>query len=157
MKKQTELLVLFGFLALTLAGGFFSGQVVAPNIPAWYAGLHKPFYNPPNEIFAPVWTALYVLMAVAAWRVWRKCGLLNRPIGLWAVQLALNFTWSLVFFGMHDTLGALCDLAVLVVALAATLVMFRRADRLAGWLLAPYLAWVLFAGVLNAAIWRLNG
>jgi translocator protein len=156
MRRGRTYLALPGFLAVTLAGGFFSGQTVAPNL-GWYAGLAKPFFNPPAWVFAPVWTLLYVLMAVAAWRVWRKTGLLTRPLGLWAIQFALNLTWTAVFFGMHQTFGAVWEIAVLWVALLATLINFWWIDRIAGWLMVPYLAWVSFAGVLTAAIWRLNG
>jgi translocator protein len=156
MSRRAERLMLFGFLGLTLAGGFAAGQTVAPNL-GWYAGLHKPVFNPPAWLFAPVWTFLYILMAVAAWRVWRKSGLLTRQIGIWAVQWALNLTWTTVFFGMHDPFGALCELAVLAVALLATMLLFWRVDRLAAFLMIPYFCWLLFAGVLNAAIWRLNG
>lgn len=155
--RGKSLLVLAGLLALTLGGGYLSSLTVAPNIPAWYAGLQKPAFNPPNWLFAPVWTTLYALMAVAAWRAWRKVGLAHGAMLLWAVQLFLNFTWSQVFFGMHDAALALADLIVLWVALAATAIRFRRIDRWAAWLLVPTLLWVAFAGVLNWEIWRLNG
>jgi tryptophan-rich sensory protein len=154
-RKSAELLTLFAFLAATLAVGFLASLVTVPNIPSWYEGLHKPFFNPPNSVFAPVWTTLYVLMAVAAWRVWRKAGL--RPLGLYVLQLALNFAWSSIFFGAHAIGAALVEIALLFAAVVLTLRDFWRLDRIAGWLLVPYAAWVLFAGVLNAAIWRLNG
>jgi len=154
-KKATELLTLFAILAATLAVGYLASLVTVPNIPGWYAGLHKPAFNPPNAVFAPVWTTLYVLMAVAAWRVWRKAGV--RPLGLYVVQLALNFAWSFIFFGAHAVGAALLEIALLFVAVAFTMRAFWRLDRVAGWLFVPYAAWVFFAGVLNAAIWRLNG
>ena len=153
-RKTTQLLTLFAFLAATLAVGFLASLVTVPNIPGWYEGLHKPFFNPPNGVFAPVWTTLYVLMAVAAWRVWRKAGL--RPLGLYVLQLALNFAWSFIFFGAHAIGAALVEIALLFAVVVLTLRDFWRLDRIAGWLLVPYAAWVLFAGVLNAAIWRLN-
>ena len=149
--------ILLGFLVFTLAVGFAGGQVTAPNIPAWYAGLAKPSFNPPNGVFMPVWTALYVVMALAAWRVWRHTGFRSRAIGLWLVQLGLNFAWSFIFFGLHAPLAALLELIVLWLAILATMISFGRIDRLAGWLLIPYLCWVSFAGVLNFWIWRLNG
>ena len=156
MNRRThELLALFALLAATLAVGFVASLVTVPNIPEWYAGLHKPAFNPPNGVFAPVWTALYVLMAVAAWRVWRKAGL--RPLGLYALQLALNGAWSFVFFGAHAVGIALVEIAFLFVLVLYTMHAFWRLDRIAGWLFVPYAAWVFFAGVLNAAIWRLNG
>lgn len=159
MAEQTrrgQFLVLLGFIALVLVLGFLAGQVTTPNIPTWYAGLAKPSFNPPNWIFAPVWTALYILMAVAAWRVWRISGWQSNGLALWLIQLTLNVAWSFLFFGAHNPGVALADLAVLWLAIIATIAVFWRADRLAGILLVPYLAWVSFAGVLNYWIWQLN-
>jgi len=127
-----------------------------PSIPTWYAALNKPSFNPPNWIFAPVWTTLYVLMGVAAGRIWKRCGF-GIEIRFWAGQLVLNFLWSLIFFQQHMIGTALIDIAVLWLLIAATLVLFWRRDRLAGMLLIPYLAWVSFASALNLAIWQLNG
>ena len=155
--RTRDLLALFGFLALTLAAGFAGGQVTAPNIAGWYAGLAKPSFNPPDWVFAPVWTALYVLMAVAAWRVWRRTSWRAYPLALWQFQLALNVCWSFIFFGLHAVPAALAELVLLWAFILATFLAFRTQDRWAGWLLAPYLAWVGFAGVLNYEIWRLNG
>jgi len=133
-----------------------AGQVTAPNIASWYADLAKPSFNPPAGVFAPVWTTLYVLMAVAAWRVWRKTGWRSAALGLWMAQLVLNFCWSFIFFGAHALLAALVELIILWGLILATLLAFRSTDRWAAWLMAPYLAWVSFAGVLNYAVWRLN-
>lgn len=151
-----NVLILFVFLAFTLMVGFAGGQVTAPNIPTWYAGLVKPSFNPPSWVFAPVWTALYALMAVSAWLVWRRAGFRTGALLLWAVQLGLNFGWSFLFFGAHLPLAALAELIVMWVAIMATLIAFGRIEKLAGWLMIPYLAWVSFAGVLNFWIWRLN-
>lgn len=151
-----SLLVLLGFLAVTLMVGFLGGQVTAPNIASWYNGLTKPSFNPPNWIFAPVWTTLYVMMAVAAWRVWRVKGFKSRAFPLWLAQLVLNFAWSFIFFGNHALAPAFAELIVLWVVLFFTLVTFGRIDKPAGWLLIPYLAWVSFAGVLNFWVWQLN-
>ena len=156
-RKTVELLTLFAFLAMTLTVGFVASLVTVPNIPSWYHALAKPSFNPPDGVFAPVWTGLYVLMAVAAWRVWRKAGLLSRPLELYAVQLALNGAWSLLFFGAHAVGLALAEIALLLVLILATMQSFWNRDRIAGLLFLPYAAWVLFAGALNAAIWRLNG
>jgi translocator protein len=149
-------LVLLGFIVLTLTVGFLAGQVTAPNIPGWYAHLAKPGFNPPGWVFAPVWTLLYVLMAVAAWRVWLKTGWRRTALGLWAIQLGLNFAWSFIFFGAHALLASLAELALLWLAILATLLAFWRIDRPAAWLLVPYLAWVSFAGILNFRLWQLN-
>ena len=154
-RKTTDLLALFALLAVTLAVGFAASLVTVPNIAGWYAGLHKPSFNPPNGIFAPVWTALYLLMAIAAWRVWRKAGL--RPLGLYAVQLALNGAWSFIFFGAHAIGAALAEIVLLLALVLATIGSFWGKDRVAGLLFLPYAGWVLFALALNAAIWRLNG
>jgi tryptophan-rich sensory protein len=154
-RRTTELLALFALLGATLAVGFVASLATVPNIPGWYAGLHKPSFNPPNGIFAPVWTALYVLMAIAAWRVWRKAGL--RPLRLYAVQLILNGAWSFIFFGAHAVGAALAEIVLLLALVLAVTASFWGKDRIAGLLFLPYAAWVLFALVLNAAIWRLNG
>ncbi len=148
-------LVLLGFVALCLALGVLGAEVTAPAIPSWYAGLAKPSFNPPNWIFAPVWTALYVLMAIAAWLVWRR-GNARVPLTLFALQLVLNSAWSLLFFGLHRVDLALIDIVLLAAAIVATALAFRRRSAIAALLLVPYLAWVSFATVLNFAIWRLN-
>jgi len=117
------------------------------------------FGGPPNWLFGPVWTILYVCMAVAAWLVWRKGGFdENRlPLGLFAVQLALNAVWSWLFFGFHLPGAAFAEILFLLAAIAMTTVTFWPRSLAAGLLMLPYLAWVSFAGVLNWAIWRLNG
>ena len=154
-RKPAEFLALFALLAVTLAVGFIASLVTTPNIPGWYEALHKPSFNPPNGVFAAVWTALYVLMAVSAWRVWRKAGL--RPLWLYVLQLALNGVWSFIFFGAHATGAALTEIILLFILVLATMRSFWDRDLIAGLLFMPYAAWVLFAGVLNGAIWRLNG
>ncbi len=125
---------------------------------AWYAGLNKPAWNPPGWIFGPVWTALYTLMAVSAWLVWRDGGFRSRrrPLGLFVTQLALNAAWTVLFFGLHSPGIAFAEIVALWLAIAATLATFWPLNRPAAWLLAPYLAWVSFAAALNFALWRLN-
>lgn len=131
-----------------------------PNIATWYAGLAKPSFNPPNWIFAPVWTTLYVLMAYAVWRV---LGVTGKPaerrvaLTLFFVQLALNALWSWLFFGLHNPLAGLLDIIPQLLIIVATILRFRRLDSLASWCLVPLAAWVAFAGLLNFEIWRLNG
>ena len=147
---------LIAFLVLTLAVGGLGSLATMPAIPGWYAGLHKPSFNPPNGIFAPVWTTLHILMAIAAWRVWRIAGMRSRALALFAVQLVLNCAWSFIFFGAHMIGAALAELLVLLVLVTWTTLAFARIDRLAGWLFVPYLAWSTFAMLLNAEIWRLN-
>jgi tryptophan-rich sensory protein len=132
--------------------------VTLPEIPRWYAGLNKPSWTPPNWLFGPVWTALYVMMAAAAWMVWRRRQRSEVHLALmaWVVQLALNLIWTLLFFGGHATGAALIDLVALWLAILATTILFWRIRPLAGALLLPYLAWVAYAGSLNAAIVALN-
>ena len=124
----------------------------------WYAALQKPSWNPPGWIFGPVWSALYAMMAVAAWLVWRRGGFATqrRPLALFLGQLTLNAAWTPLFFGLHRPGIAFAEIILLWLAIAATLVVFRPVNRVAAWLLAPYLAWVGFAAVLNFTLWRLN-
>jgi tryptophan-rich sensory protein len=132
-------------------GGFFG--------PAeWYATLKKPAWNPPGWVFGPVWTALYTMMAVAAWLVWQRGGFASqrRPLTLFLAQLALNAAWTPLFFGLRLPGLAFAEIMVLWLAIAATLTSFRGVSRPAAWLLVPYLAWVTFAAALNFALWRLN-
>ncbi len=149
---------LLGFVALCLAVAAAGSAVTATSLGTWYAGLAKPAFNPPNWVFAPVWSALYLMMAFAGWRVWCRRDAPGARLALraWALQLALNLGWSFVFFGERLIGAALAEIALLLAAVLATAVLFWRIDRVAGALLAPYAAWVAFAVVLNAAVWRLN-
>jgi benzodiazapine receptor len=148
-------LTLLGFIAICLAAGALGAAITAPAIPTWYAGLAKPSFNPPDWLFGPVWTALYLMMAVAAWLVWRR-GAARAALLLFALQLVLNSAWSLLFFGIHRVDLALIDIVVLLAAIVATSLAFRRASTIAALLFVPYIAWVSFAMALNIAIWRLN-
>ena len=122
----------------------------------WRALAKPSDFNPPDWLFAPVWTALYVLMGVAAARIWKLTGFGIGIQVLGMVQLGLNFCWSAIFFSLHRIGAALIEMGVLWLAILATLVLFVRRDRIAGLLLVPYLGWVSFAFALNLAIWRLN-
>ena len=154
----TQLLALAIFLALTFAAAGIGGAVTADSVRSWYPTLVKPSFNPPNWVFAPVWSLLYALMAVAAWRVWRVAGLrLSAPaLAAFAVQLVLNVCWSLVFFGLQAIGAALVEIVVLLASIVATMALFWGHDRIAGLLFIPYVAWVSFATVLNASLWWLN-
>lgn len=143
-------------VAVALAIGAVGGLATASSVSSWYPGLAKPAFTPPNGVFGPVWTALYVLMALAAWRVWRARGRLGPALALHGVQLALNLAWSLIFFGLRRPDLALAEIALLLAAVLATAVAFWRIDRAAGIMMAPYAAWVAFASALNFEIWRLN-
>lgn len=146
-------LPLLPFLGL-VAGAAFFGATFQPG--AWYEGLRKPPGNPPNWVFGPVWTVLYVAIAVAAFRVWRVQPGPSVALGLWAVQLALNALWSWLFFGLERAGLALIDIVGLLALLAATTVAFFGVDRTAGWLFLPYVTWVAYATYLNAGLWLLN-
>ena len=134
------------FLLLVAGGGLAIGFLTAPG--EWYAGLAKPPFNPPNWIFGPVWTVLYVLIAVAGWRVWRKDPG-GWPIRLWWGQLALNFLWSPTFFAAHRIGLALVVILLLLAMIWAFIGASWRQDRVAAWLFAPYAVWVAFASALN--------
>lgn len=146
------------FLGLCLIVSALGGIVTATSVGTWYQGLARPPFNPPDWVFAPVWSALYLLMALAAWRVWKIAGVAGArfELGMFAIQLALNLGWSVVFFGLRQPGWAFGEMIVLFAAIVATLILFWRRDRLAGGLMTPYVAWVGFALYLNGAIWWLN-
>lgn len=121
----------------------------------WYATLEKPSWNPPNWIFGPVWTLLYVMIAISGWLVWQRTGP-GLAMGLYAFQLVLNAAWSWLFFGRQAIGAALVDIIVLLSLIVATIVVFWPVSRVAAGLLVPYALWVAFATLLNMTIWRLN-
>ena len=146
---------LLGFLAACFAaaipGAFFRpGQ--------WYANLAKPRWNPPNWVFAPAWTILYVTVAVSGWLVWRKSGFAGAvfPFEVYAAGLFINAMWSAIFFGWHKPGLAFFDVTLLWLSIIATILLFYPIEQNAGLLLLPYLGWVSFAGALNFAVWRMN-
>jgi tryptophan-rich sensory protein len=141
------------FLALVVGGGLTIGYLTAPG--DWYAQLQKPAFNPPDWIFGPVWTALYVLIAIAGWRIWRR-NPGGPPMKLWWTQLVLNFLWSPVFFAAHQIASALVIVVLLLVTILAFIVTSWGRDRVAAWIFLPYAGWVAFAAALNAAIFVLN-
>ena len=151
-------LVLFLWIALCFAVAGIGGSWTAGEVKGWYRTLAMPSFAPPNWVFGPVWSVLYTLMAVAAWRVWLAAPARARTgaLALFMLQLALNLAWSRIFFRQHAIGIALVEVAVLWVAIGATTLAFSRISSLAAWLMVPYLAWVAFAAALNAAFWRLN-
>ena len=158
MSQSTRWIGLAFFLVLCLGAGGLGAAATTPEIEGWYRTLSKPTWNPPNKVFGPVWTTLFILMAIAAWLVWKSAGFKAAaiPLTLFAVQLLLNVTWSWIFFGMHQPGWAFVEIVILWLAIVTTTVAFFRCSKIAGWLLVPYLVWVTFAAVLNFAIWRLN-
>ena len=149
---------LYFFLIATLGVGAVASLFTSPAIPTWYASLNRPAFTPPNWVFAPVWTALYALMALALWRVLRRRPQSARRVALifFFVQLALNALWPWMFFGAHSPALGLVNIGPQLLVVLATIVLFRRLDRIAPWCLVPLAAWVAFAGVLNLSIWWLN-
>ena len=150
MNRYASLVI---FLVLVIGGGLAIGFLTAPG--EWYAGLAKPSFNPPNWIFAPVWTVLYALIAAAGWRVW-QCKSDVWPIRLWWAQLLLNFLWSPIFFAAHQINLALVVILLLLAVILVFIATSWRRDRAAALLFIPYAAWVAFASVLNASILVLN-
>lgn len=155
LKDSLGLLLFLGLsFVAALVGSLFTGAA----IDSWYDTIAKPSWTPPDWIFGPVWTLLYVAMAVAAWLVWRQAGWSHAGTGLtlFSIQLVLNAAWSALFFCARNPGLAFAEIVLLWGAILATLLAFWRVRPLAGMLFVPYLAWVTFAAVLNYAIWRLN-
>ena len=146
-------------LAVCIAVTFLAPALGAWAMPGeWYASLRKPSWNPPSWLFGPVWTALYLMMATAAWLVWRRggCSGQRRALTLYLVQLVLNAAWTPLFFGLKMPGIAFAEILLLLAAVVTTAFAFRRVNKAAGALLVPYIAWVSFAGFLNFTLWRLN-
>ncbi len=157
INKTTKIIVL---VISCLAIGFLSGQVTRDAITTWYPTIIKPSFNPPNWIFGPVWSMLYAMMGVAAGFVWAKIDsnseVVKKALLFFAIQLALNALWSYLFFGLHNPLLALIEIILLWLMIYEAHSQFKKIDKIAGYLLLPYLAWVGFASILNGSIWWLN-
>jgi tryptophan-rich sensory protein len=160
LSVSSQAVGLLAFVVICFAAAGLGSLATFPNLPTWYAGLEKPFFTPPNEVFGPVWTVLYALMAVAGWLAWRADAIeADRKAALTAfgVQLVLNVAWSFAFFGMHSPLAGLGVIVLLLAAILWTIAAFRLVSKPAAALMLPYLAWVAFATALNAGIYVLNG
>ncbi len=157
MSKTMKILVM---VATTLTLGYISGLVTQSSVNTWYPTLNKPFFTPPNAVFPIAWSTLYVFMGIAAGLVWARIDvqteLVKKGLKFFAIQLALNMLWSYLFFGLKNPLIALIEVVLLWLMIYETWHIFKRVDRIAGWLFVPYLAWVTYASVLNASIWWLN-
>lgn len=145
-------------VAGVLTVGFVSGYSTASSINGWYTTINKPSFNPPNFLFGPVWSLLYALMGVSLFLILRcePSAAKNRAILLFSIQLILNFFWSLIFFRYQLTGWALTEIILMWMAILAMIVQFMRVKPVAGWLQIPYILWVSFATLLNAAIYQLN-
>jgi tryptophan-rich sensory protein len=147
-----------GLVAVCFAAAAAGGALTSASVGDWYQTLKKPSWTPPDWLFGPVWTALYFLMALSAWLVWRQGGwrASRVSLGLFGLQLMLNVGWSAIFFGMRSPGWAFGEILILLLAIAATAVSFWGRSATAALLFAPYLAWTAFAALLNFAIWRMN-
>jgi len=150
-------------LALPQLAGLIGSVFTSSAIPSWYRELARPELAPPNWVFGPVWTTLFVLMGIALYLVWKQWAVLpwtrsqkRLAITVFGTQLVLNTLWSIIFFGLRNPGAAVIEIAVLWLAIAANIYMFAKVSKPAAWLLVPYLLWVSFASYLNYAIWRLN-
>lgn len=147
-------------ILICIAVGISASIATQSSISTWYPHLEKPFFNPPNWIFAPVWTLLYILMGIAAGIIWNKKTLYPSAVsnGLWifTIQLFLNALWSFLFFGMKNPLFAFIDILLLIAAILWAIRSFKTISKFASYLLIPYLLWVSFAAILNISIWWLN-
>ena len=152
-ERMIRYISLMVFLGFVLGGGLLIGSQTPPD--AWFAQLNKPAFNPPGWLFGPVWTMLYLLIAIVGWRWWNR-DRSHSAMKLWYGQLALNFLWSPIFFLAHQIGAALAVIVMLLLVILAFIYTTWRRDRLAGWLFVPYAAWVAFASVLNASIFALN-
>lgn len=151
-------IVLFGWLLLCYAVAILGGWWTSAELRDWYLGLRRPRIAPPNWVFGPVWIVLYALMAVAAWEIWLlpSSPVRSKALLLFLLQLLLNLLWTWLFFHEHDIANALADVFLLTIAIGAEMILVYRYQPRATWLLAPYLAWLAFATLLNFGYWRLN-
>jgi translocator protein len=151
-------LALLAFMAACFGAALVGSAFTAPSVPEWYEGLVKPSFTPPSWLFGPVWSVLYLAMAIAGWLVWRRQreSSTTLALALFGGQLVLNVLWSVLFFGLQAPGIALIEILTLWVVILATLLSLWRISPIAGWLFVPYLAWVSFASILNFEIWRLN-
>ncbi|UCD03092.1 MAG: tryptophan-rich sensory protein [Candidatus Aenigmatarchaeota archaeon] len=139
--------------------GFAGSLFTTPNIATWYASINKPAFTPPNWVFGPVWTTLFILMGISLYLIWQKTNLNSqgkKAAGIFGVQLFLNIMWSVLFFGLQNPMAAFAEIIILWAFIAATIWLFWRIDRKAAYLLIPYIAWVSFAAFLNYSVWMLN-
>lgn len=159
-KRNMEKIIKIVLVTLVCVSlGYLSGTVTRESVATWYPTLEKPIFNPPNWIFAPVWTLLYIMMGIAAGLVWTSDSdvkIVKKGLGFFLVQFALNIIWSYIFFGLHNPFLALIEIVLLWLLIWETYSVFKKISKTAGYLLIPYLAWVGFATILNAGIWWLN-
>src|SRR4030042_5396906 len=155
--ERKKIAKLVAAILITNAAGLLGSVFTTPNIGGWYASIQKAAFTPPNWVFAPAWTTLFVLMGISLFLVWEKDLKKNKiAVGIFVVQMTLNVLWSVLFFGMQNPFLAFVEIIALWIAILATIVLFYRVDRRAAWLLVPYIVWVSFAAFLNYSVWILN-
>ena len=156
MNNSAKLIV---SIIIPVAIGATAGFFTATGVDSWYQTINKPSWNPPSWIFAPVWTILYIMMGIALFLVWKSNNneaLKKRAMILFFVQLVLNFFWSFIFFDQQQPGWALVEIIAMGVAILLTIFAFAKVNKIAAWLLVPYISWVSFASILNYTIWQLN-
>jgi tryptophan-rich sensory protein len=156
MKKLKLFIEALISIALCLSAGSIGSLATMPSIPTWYAGLNKPVFNPPNWIFGPVWTILYILMGISLFLLWQKRKDAKQAIILFLIQLSLNLLWSFMFFGWHWIGLAFVEILFLWLFILLTMIKAYPVSKTASFLLLPYILWVSFASFLNLNIWLLN-
>ena len=157
---KTSIFRLIISIIICQAAGVIGSFFTAPSIPGWYASLNKPGITPPNWIFAPVWTALFLMMGISLFLVWQKSAVLKlnswKALFVFSVQIILNILWSIIFFGLHSPAIAFFEILFLWTAILLTVIQFKKISYASAVLLIPYLLWVSFASLLNFSIWRIN-
>lgn len=154
--KITKSLSLALFIIVILAIGYFIGMITSINIPSWFTHLESPFFAPPNWVFAPVWTILYIMIAISGWLIFQQGLFKEKAFIVYAIQLGLNFLWSFIFFCWHNIDLALLEMSILWIFVIWNIVVFKHISKLAGYLLVPYLLWISFAWILNLSYAVLN-
>lgn len=158
-RKFSDIKKLIISIFISLFAGFIGSFFTMPSIPTWYATLQKPSFAPPNWVFFPIWTSLFIMMGISLFFVWQK-GCEDKKVKtalyLFAGQLILNVLWSVAFFGLRSPLLGLMEIIILWIAILATILSFMKLSRTAAYLLVPYILWVGFAAIVNFLIWRLN-
>ena len=157
--KFSDMKKLIFSIFICLCAGFIGSFFTSPAIPTWYATLQKPSFAPPNWVFFPVWTSLFIMMGISLFLVWQKGWedkKVKTAVYIFAAQLVLNALWSAAFFGLRSPLLGLIEIIILLIVIIATILSFMEISRTAAYLLIPYILWVSFAAIVNFSIWRLN-
>ncbi len=155
----TKVLIFIACITVTLAVGGIAGVATATSINNWYVYLQKPWFNPPNYLFGPVWTILYLLMGISFFMILTTLSTAKKrtsAVAVFGIQLALNFAWSFIFFKYHQLGWALVEIIAMWISIFTMIIVFSRINKIAAIMQIPYISWVSFATLLNLAIWRLN-